>query len=79
MWEMIDLDRKVYGKESLEMANDMERVGRYLVTKESYGQAEQLLKRALAIKEGKRGRDHPELAGYVCRFSEMIACAGPRL
>lgn len=65
MWELVSLDKRVFGKESVEVAKDMERFGRYLVTKQSYGQAEQLLKRALSIKENIRGKDHPELAGYV--------------
>ncbi|CAM9461381.1 unnamed protein product [Sphacelaria rigidula] len=63
MYEVLNLSKQLYGKMSIELANDMERFGRYLVTKESYGQAETLLKRALVIKEGVRGKDHPELAG----------------
>lgn len=63
MWELLSVDKRVYGPESSEVANDMDRFGRYLASKQSYGQAEQLLKRALAMKERSRGRDHTEIAG----------------
>lgn len=63
MKEMMVLSTRLYGGESLELASVMERFGRYVVTKQCYGQAEYYLKRALTINEQKRGKDHPIVAG----------------
>jgi len=65
MWELLSVDKRVYGQASVQVANDSDRFGRYLASKQSYGQAEQLLKKALSLKERSRGRDHPEIAGWV--------------
>lgn len=63
MWELLRVDKRVYGTTSAEVANDSDRFGRYLASKQSYGQAEQLLKKALVMKEKSRGKEHPEIAG----------------
>lgn len=63
MYQVLSLDKKLYGKMSIKLADDMERFGRYQVAKERYRQAEGLLRRALAIKERERGKEHPELTG----------------
>lgn len=66
MWELLSVYKRVYGPNSKEVADHSDRFGRYLSKKQSYGQAEQLLKKALVMKERSLGRDHPEIAEYVC-------------
>ncbi|CAN0360237.1 unnamed protein product [Ectocarpus sp. 13 AM-2016] len=63
MWELLSVSKRVYGLNSKEVADHSDRFGRYLSKKQSYGQAEQLLKKALVMKERSLGRDHPEIAG----------------
>lgn len=63
MRELLYVDKRIFGRDSLELANDMERFGRYLVMTQKYGEAEQMLKNALNIKERHNGNNHPELAG----------------
>lgn len=65
MWELLRVDKRVYGTTSAEVANDSDRFGRYLASKQSYGEAEQLLRKALTMKERSRGKEHPEIAGWV--------------
>ena len=48
MWELYSVNKRVHGPTSEEVANDSDRFGRYLASKQSYGQAEQLLKKALS-------------------------------
>ena len=56
------VNKRIYGRGSIELANVMEKFGRYLVMTQVYGEAEQVLKRALASKEKVMGANHPELA-----------------
>ncbi|CAM9747018.1 unnamed protein product, partial [Scytosiphon promiscuus] len=72
MWELLSVDKRVYGQESTEVANDMDRCGRYLASKQDYRQAEPLLKKALAMKERSRGKDHPEIAGILRAIGRVL-------
>ncbi|CAN0208770.1 unnamed protein product [Hapterophycus canaliculatus] len=72
MWELVRVDKRVYGPESTEVANDMDRCGRYLASKQSYSEAEPLLKRALAMKERSRGKEHPEVAGILRAIGRVL-------
>lgn len=74
MFDVLDLSKQLHGKVSIELADDMERFGRYLVNKERYSVAEALLRQSLTIKEKKRGRDHAELAGYVVLLLQRVYC-----
>ncbi|CAM9508051.1 unnamed protein product [Ascophyllum nodosum] len=60
--ELMLVNKRIYGRGSIELANVMEKFGRYLVMTQVYGEAEQVLKRALASKEKVMGANHPELA-----------------
>eukprot|EP00903_Cladosiphon_okamuranus_P015184 g14038.t1 len=72
MWELLRVDKRVYGTGSAEVANDSDRFGRYLASKQSYGQAEQLLRKALTMKERSRGREHPEIAGILRAIGRVL-------
>lgn len=72
MFDVLDLSKQLHGKVSIELADDMERFGRYLVNKERYSVAEALLRQSLTIKEKKRGRDHAELAGILRTMGRVL-------
>ena len=59
MFELLRVDKRVFGNDAPEYGDDMERVGRYLASRQTYGQAEYLLKKALVMKEKNSGKDHP--------------------
>ncbi|CAN0528682.1 unnamed protein product, partial [Ectocarpus sp. 12 AP-2014] len=72
MWELMSVSKRVYGPNSKEVADHSDRFGRYLSKKQSYGQAEQLLKKALVMKERSLGRDHPEIAGILRAIGRVL-------
>ncbi|CAN0091194.1 unnamed protein product [Ectocarpus sp. 6 AP-2014] len=72
MWELLSVSKRVYGPNSKEVADHSDRFGRYLSKKQSYGQAEQLFKKALVMKERSLGRDHPEIAGILRAIGRVL-------
>lgn len=66
------------GADDLALADALDRLAWFFCMRARYADAEPLLRRALAIREAKRGPDHPEIARALHNLATLLAQEGDK-
>jgi serine/threonine protein kinase/tetratricopeptide (TPR) repeat protein len=72
----LELDRRLYGAESLQAAATLNGIGDLLIQLGKYDEAERTLREALAITERLRGRDDAAVAPILAGLGEVLVAKG---
>ncbi|HEV8200201.1 MAG TPA: tetratricopeptide repeat protein [Candidatus Polarisedimenticolia bacterium] len=72
----LELDRRLYGAESVQAAATLNEIGGLLIQLGKYDDAERTLREALAITERLRGRDDAAVAPILAGLSEVLVAKG---
>jgi nephrocystin-3 len=72
----LDIEKKIYGTNSLQVSARLLRLGGIMWQKGDYASAEPLLRRALAISEKRKGLEHPETGHCLNNLAGLLQDKG---